>query len=120
MKSTILLNSNENTKQVEEEEKARFVKSILQIMGVPIEEIWQDEQLSVQDKIQLRGLLSAYSIKIIDDSDGQLQFYVENELVGEWKKPEYKMKRDLQEIDSNKKLYLEMHVNYWSIFDEEN
>ncbi len=75
-------------------------------MGVPIEELWQDESLSVQEKIQLRGLLSAYSIKIIDDSDGQLQFYVENELVGEWKKPEYKMRRDLSEIDPNKKIIL--------------
>jgi len=120
MKSTILLNSNENLKQIEEEEKARFVKSILEIMCVPIEEFWQDEGLSVQDKIKLRGLLSAYSIKIIDDSDGHLQFFVENELVGEWNKPEYKMKKDLSEIDPNKKLYYEMHVNYWSIFDEEN
>jgi len=120
MKSTILLNSNENTKLVEEEEKARFVKSILQIMGVPIEDVWQDNEMSVEEKIRFRGILSAYSIKIIDDSDGQLQFYVENELVGEWKKPEYVMKRDLEEVDPSRKLYLEMHVDYWSIFDEEN
>lgn len=89
-------------------------------MGVPIDEIWAEETLSVDDKIQLRRILRTYSIKIIDHSDGQLQFYVENELVGEWNKPEYKMKRDLSELDPNKKLYLEMHVDYWSIFDEEN
>lgn len=120
MKSTILLNSSEIIKQVEEEEKTRFVKSILEILGVPIGEFWQEEALTTEGKIQLRRLLSAYSIKIIDDSDGHLQFFVENELVGEWNKPEYKMKRDLSEIDPTKKLYYEMHVNYWSIFDEEN
>lgn len=120
MKSIILLNSNENTKQVEEEEKTRFIKSILEIMGVPIGDIWQGESLSVQDKIQLRALLSTYSIKIIDDSDGKLSFYVENELVAEWNIPYYKMKKDLSEIDPNKKLYKEMHVDYWSIFDQEN
>lgn len=120
MKSTILLNSNENLKQVEEEEKARFVKNILEVMGVPIGDFWQEIELSVEDKIRLRGVLSAYSIKIIDESDGHLQFYVEDQLVGEWNKPLYKWKRDLSEIDPNKKLYLEMYVDCWSIFDEEN
>ncbi len=90
-------------------------------MGVPINELWQaDQDLSVEDKIKLRGILSTYNIKTIDDSDGHLQMFVDGELIAEWHKPQYKMKRDLSEIDPGKKLYVEMHADYWSIFDEEN
>lgn len=120
MKSTILLNSNENKRKVEEEEKSRFVKSILEIMGVPINDFWQDEELSVDEKIKLRSVLSTYNIRVIDDSDGHLQIFVDGELIGEWNKCTYVMKRDLSEIDPNRNLYLEMHTDYWSIFDEEN
>ena len=121
MEGTILLNSNDNTKQVEEEEKSRFVKSILEIMGVPISEIWSsDQELSVEEKIQLRSLLSTYNIKVIDDSDGQLQIYVDGELIGRWDKPSYILKRDLSELDPNNQLYLELTYKYWSIFDQED
>jgi len=117
MKSTLLLNSNENTRQVEEEEKSKFVKSILEIMGVPIDEAWVHEQLTIDGKIKLLSILNTYNIKIIDYSDGRMQIYVDNEIVGEWNKCHYILKRDLSELDPNKKLYLEMHCDWWSVFD---
>lgn len=120
MNNTLLLNSNENTHAVEDEEKTRFVRSILEIMGVPIDEFWiPDEPLLVQDKIKLRTILSTYNIQVIDDSDGGLRMYVDGQLIAEWKKCEYKLKRDLSELDPNKQLYLEMKVDFWSIFEEE-
>jgi hypothetical protein len=120
MKSTLLLNSNANTRAIEEEEKLRFVRSILEIMGVPIDDFWApDSILSVEDRIKLRSLLSSYNIKIIDDLDGGLQIYVDNQKIAEWKKCEYKLKRDLSELDPTKQLYLEMQVDFWSIFEEE-
>lgn len=118
--SILLLNSDENTRAIEDEEKSRFIYSILEVMGVPVSDIWDpDSELTIENKIKLKSLLSAYNIKIIDFSDGELQVYVDNELIAEWKKCEYKLKRDLSEIDPKKKLYLEMKTNYWSIFDEE-
>ncbi len=118
MKNVILLNSNENTKQVEEEEATRFVRSVLDSIGLPIDNIWdEDGVLSVENKIKLRGILSAYSVQIIDDYDGELRIYVEQQLIGEWKKCEYVLKKDLAQPDPSKKLYLEMHVNYWSMFE---
>jgi hypothetical protein len=118
MKSVILLNSNENTRQVEDEEKTRFVRSVLDSIGIPLENIWDDDGiLSVENKIKLRSVLSVYNIKIIDDSDGGLRLYVDQDLVGEWKKCQYVLKKDLSEIDPSKKLYLEMHVDYWSVFE---
>lgn len=118
MKNVILLNSNENTKQVEEEEKTRFVRSILESIGLPIEDIWdEDGQLSVENKIKLRSILSSYSVQVIENYDGELQIFADHQLIGEWKKCEYVLKKDLSEIDPSKKLYLEMHVNYWSVFE---
>jgi|SRR6185436_9306086 len=119
MQGTILLNYNENIHKVEEEEKNRFLKGLLDQMGIPISEFWSDDQpLSIDQKIKLRNLLITYSIQVIDDLDGHLTIYVEGELVGEWKKSTYKLKRDLSQIDPKKQLYLEMEINCWSLFED--
>lgn len=125
MKATILLNHTENTKKVEDEEKTRYLKSILEQMGVPIQEFWTtDDPLSVDQRIKLRGILGTYGIQVIDDLDGHMQIWVsqdgEQTKVAEWFKCTYKLKRDLRELDPRKQLYLEMEVNCWSLFDEEN
>lgn len=121
MKATILLSYNENIKQVEDEEKMRYLRSLLEMMGIPIEEFWTADSvaLSVDQRIKLRGILSTYGIQVIDDLDGHMQVYFENELVAEWNKCTYKLKRDLREIDPRKQLYLEMEVNCWSQFEEQ-
>ncbi len=111
MKATILLNYNENTKQVEEEEKTRYLRTLLEQIGVPIQEFWSSEiQLSTEQKIKLRDILSQYNINVIDSLDGLFQIYVENKLIAEFLKPTYKLKRDLREIDPRKQLYLEMTI----------
>ena len=119
MKATILLNHDENTKKVEDEEKTRFLRNILEQMGMPIQEIWpMDGSLNVEQRIKLRGILATYSVQVIDDLDGHMQVYVEGERVAEWNKCTYKLKRDLRQIDPRKQLYLEMEVDCWSLFEE--
>ena len=125
MKGTILLNYNENTHQVEEEEKARFLKGILEScfdntdVAAQIQTIWNvDGVLSAPQKVKLRGILATYGIQVIDDLDGHLQIYLENELIAEWFKCTYKLKRDLRVVDPMKRVYLEMEVNCWSVFDD--
>ena len=117
MRGTILLNYNENTKRVEEEEKNRFLKSLLDQMDINTDDIWNGEILSIEQRIKLRGILATYGIQIIDDLDGTLQIYVDNEKVAEWIKPTYKLKKDLRQIDPRKQLYLEMLIEYWSLFE---
>lgn len=118
MKGIILLNASDNTRQVEEEEKSAFVKSILDNIGIPMPEVWgEDGSLSIQGKIKLRGILSTYNVNVIDDKDGALTVYVEKEIVATWKKPSYILKRDLSQIDPKKKLYLEMHTEAWTVFE---
>lgn len=119
MKATILLNYNENTHRVEDEEKTRYLRNILELMGVPIQEFWtSDEPLSIDQRMKLRGVLGTYGVQVIDDLDGHMQVYVEGEKVAEWFKSTYKLKRDLRERDPRKQLYLEMEVNCWSLFEE--
>lgn len=119
MKGTILLNHTENTKKVEDEEKTRYLKDILDQMGLPIQDFWTtDGPLSIEQKIKLRGILATYQIQVIDDLDGHMQVYVDGEKVAEWFKCTYKLKRDLRELDPRKQLYLEMEVNCWSLFEE--
>lgn len=116
MRYTILLDKNEKTKEVETQEQARFVKSILEALEVPIE--WNPEEpFSVEEKLKLRKSLSSYNINIIGDTDGGLKIFVKDELIGEWYKCSYKLKQDYAQIDPAKKLYLEMIVNFWTTFE---
>lgn len=125
MKGTILLNYNENTRQVEEEEKSRFLREILiqsfenTEVAYQIQNIWgTDTPLSPEQKVKLRGILTTYGIQVIDDLDGHMQVFIEDELIGEWYKCTYKLKRDLRVTDPRKRIYLEMEVNCWSHFDD--
>jgi hypothetical protein len=120
MKGTLLLNYDENTKIVEEEEKNRFLYSLLEQIGIPVNDFWKGEiSLSIDQKIRLRTILSTYNIQVIDDLDGNMQVYIDNELVGEWHKCTYKLKKDLRQLDPKKRIYLEMQIDYWSIFEEQ-
>jgi hypothetical protein len=121
MKGIILLNRNENTKAVEEEEKYKFLRLLIEQIGIPINEFWvNDDLLTVDQRIKLREVLLKYSIQVIDDLDGHMTVFFEGELIGEWNKCTYKLKRDLSQIDPRKQLYLEMEINYWSPFEQES
>ena len=121
MKATILLDKDSDTRKVEEEEKSKFIREVLEQIGLPVNEFWTDPNkiLEVNEKIKLRQILNAYNIIIIDDLGGHLQMYVENDLIAEWKKCTYKLKTDLRQINPNKRLYLEMNIDAWSVFEKE-
>lgn len=119
MKGSILLNHSENTKKVEEQEQLRFVRYILESMNLPLEDIYiSDEELSIENKIKLKNILYSYNIEIINYADGNLEIYLDKDLIGKWEKPIYTLKKDLSAIDPKKKLYLEMQLKYWSVFDD--
>jgi hypothetical protein len=120
MKGTILLNYNENIQQVIEEEKNRFLYHLFEQMGLPIHEFWDANSiLTVENKIKLRKILEPEQIQIMNYADGLTQVYIQNKLIGEWRKPFYKIKRDFSKIDKKKQLYLEMHLDFWTIYDED-
>lgn len=118
MQGAILLNYGENIKQVESEEIRKFLHSLLFQIGIPLEGIWDtDDELKIDQKIKLRSLLAKHNIQVIDDMNGHVQVYVDELLVGEWFKCTYTLKRDLSELDRKKQLRMEMHINFWTIFE---
>lgn len=122
--NVVLLNYNENTKKVEAEFRTRFLIDILKTLGLPIDGIWDDkEQLSTDNKIKLRQILAAFNIEVIQNIDGEMKIY-NNEggktrLIGAWNKPKYTLKKDPYQVDPSKKLFLEMKLNYSTIFESQ-
>ena len=121
VKNTILLNASENTSLVEEEEKTRFIRSILEEFELPLEGIWEEDgSQTLESKLKLRSLLNTYGIQIVDDGDGGVHIYCDGIIIGKFGKPEYILKRDLQARDPKKKLFLEMKTSCWSILEEDD
>lgn len=119
MHYAILLNKSEDTKQVEAQEQSRFIKSITEALGIELD--WNpDEELTIEKKQELQSAFKKFNISIVDDADGGLKIYVERDMIAEWFKCKYKLKQDHSIIDRKKQLYLEMNINFWSVFEEEN
>ncbi len=120
MQGTILLNYDTNIQQFEDEERARFLHFTLEQMGVPLQDVWEqnDQPPNTQERIKLRNILSAYNIQVLDDKE-VMDIFVEGEKVGTWNKPNYILKKDGSQLDKRKQLYLEATLTCWSIFEEE-
>lgn len=109
----------EDVKATEEEERNLFVRNVLEAIGLDLSEVWPEISLSVNDKIRLRAFLKKYDVNIIENS-GDFDIFVGNELVGKWFKPFCKLKTDPNELDKSKKIFIEMHIKYQSLFEDEN
>lgn len=115
---TVLLDYNVDRTGVESEEKLKFIRSILEALDVEVDsEVWPEPpetSLTLENKIKLRQQLSSLGLIILEQSDGSLEVYHDNQMIGEWKQPFYVLKTDPSQIDPKKKLYLEMHVSFSS------
>jgi hypothetical protein len=108
----------EDVKAVEEEERNAFVKTVLDGMGVPVDEYWPEEELTVQQKIVLRKLLAAIGVDILDDRDRGVKIYVEDKLVAEWLKPVFILHKDNKARDPSKRVFFEMKARFWNMYDQ--
>jgi hypothetical protein len=112
----ILLDTNAKVREVEDQEKSRFIRSIIDCLNINID--FDPEQAqSMDDKISLRSQLKKFDITIIEDLDGGMQIFAKRDKIGEWRKPKYKLKENIAERDPRKKLYMEMQVELWSSFE---
>jgi hypothetical protein len=128
MGSEIFLADREDFRKIEIQEQQNFILSILFSLGLPKEELdnclVKDKILSVEDKIKLIKLCENFQISIIDDTDGGIKIYVRSDntevLVAEWYKSNFILRIDHSMINRNKKLFVEIHTKWWSMFEEEN
>jgi hypothetical protein len=109
----------EDAKSVEEEERNLFLKETLSKIGVPLEEVWPDILLTVEQKIKLRSLLGKLDIEIVEDGDRGYEIYHQNTPLAKWNKPKFLLRKDNKAKSLNKRLYFEMITNTWSVFDSE-
>lgn len=110
----------DDAKSMEDDERNLFIREILEKIGVPLEDVWPDISLNVDTKIKLRDLLQKLEIEIISDGDRGYQIYHQNTKLGEWFKPRFILREDKGARNFSKKLYYEMVIKTWSIFDTGN
>ncbi|HUU89536.1 MAG TPA: hypothetical protein VMX17_17520 [Candidatus Glassbacteria bacterium] len=113
---TVILVNRHEVREIEHEEKVRWLRSILEQIGVPLDN-WP-ENPSMENLRNMRTLLRKLEIDVINDSDDGLLIYFNNELVAQWVRPTYKMIEDSKEKDQRYRFYYEMHLNYSSVFDD--
>lgn len=114
MKNVILLSHNENTHQVEQEFRYKFIYEVLEAIGLPVASIWKEPNISALEKRNLVDLLNKHNIEIIEELDGCLEMFHKKEQIAKWDKPSYVLKQDLSVANKSKQFYLEMTVSYWS------
>jgi hypothetical protein len=112
-----MLSRSEDTKAVESQEQSRFIKSVLEALEVPID-FEPDEPLSVVEHQRLRQAFKEFNIHVIDDVDGGIKITIGDDLIAEWYKSTYKLKQDSSQPNAQDRLYLEMTVNFWTIFED--
>lgn len=109
----------EDASKVEQEERNIFLRSILEEIGVPLEDVWPDIELTVERKIKLRNLLGKLDIEIVDDGDRGYQIWHEKNKLAEWFKPRFILRQDIEAKTFSKRFYYEMVIKTWSIYDKE-
>ena len=101
----IVLADQYNTYDVIKEQRQEWVATLLIMLGVPEEEIYEGNQ----------DVLAHYGIQVWDHLDnGDVEIIQHNDLIGKWYAPELVAK-----TDENNIVYYEIHLDYDSILENE-
>jgi len=127
------LAARDNFREVEEEWRWEFVFHVLTSIGIPEEELEECVpedgnflEIEPKHKISLRKHMKKRNVTIVDDHDGGIKIYVyvdeleEQIMVAEWKKCKFIYKKDIKEIDPNKRIYMEVQADIWTSFEDED
>lgn len=110
----------EDAAKIEEEEASSFIRNTLISIGIDLDEIWpENKELNSKDRIILRRHLAKLSIDILYDGDRGYKIYWEDNLIAEWFKPLFILKKDTAARKVSDRIYYEMIVKYESLFEED-
>lgn len=103
--SHIVLADRYNAHDVIKEEREQWVVTLLVMLGVPEDEIYEGNQ----------DFLLRHGIQIWDHRDnGDVEIHQNSVLVGKWYAPTLEPK-----YDENNRIYYEIHLDYDSVLDNE-
>lgn len=108
MIQTYLLNMSENKSDFEQEEKLKFLKSVLETLELNTKDFFNDN--TVENKIKIKNLLQKNNLKTLDEED--FTIYFENKEIARMKKPFYKIKKDLSELNRKNQVYIEASIEF--------
>lgn len=101
----IVLADRYNTHEVIKEEKEQWVTTLLVMLGVPEDEIYEGN----------RDIIHRYGIQVWEHLDnGDVEIIQNNVLVGKWYAPRLEPK-----YDENDVIYYEIHLDYDSVLENE-
>lgn len=124
MATKIIQADREDIRTVEKESQNLFIFDILAMCGIPEEQLVPCfpgvDGMSIAQRMALRKLCSQYDVFIVDDFDGGVKIYVNDDIIAEWKKPHYVMRTDPTAKEKSKRIYVEIHCSWWSLFEEQN
>lgn len=121
LKETILAD-RENCQKVAETLQFLWVKDILIQTEMDLEGCFSDSDdpndQSIENRAKLRETLNNNDIYIQEEED--LKIFIQDTLIGHWKKPLFKLKTDLSQKNPKQRLYVEIEIEHWSVFNDLN
>jgi hypothetical protein len=125
MKKIIVQSNLESSKDTFKYIKNGWVQDVLTSIGIDFKDSLNlNEERTIIQRATLKNILKENSINIEDDGE-IVDISIFDKDSGSWQKiafmekPIYRMRQDLKQKDKNKRLYTEIEIICWSVFDEE-
>jgi hypothetical protein len=103
-----------------------LVDILVQILGEDVKEFLPEDEgiQTVDQKIKLRSYLKKNALYVDKNIDGSLRVYTKPDdkndwvIIADWKIPQFKLNYDASQIEKDKKWFVEIVINHWSVFNE--
>jgi hypothetical protein len=107
-------------KNTVEKIKFQWTKSILEQTGLDFNDCFPESDeptdLTIDNKKNIRKILSDNKIEVIDEGEG-CKIYIQEELIAEFYQPSYKLNFDNSKVSRKDRWFVEIKLNFWSVFD---
>jgi hypothetical protein len=121
-----VLADRDNATYVSRKVRYMWHKDILQqILGEDVLEFLPEEELeqTVEQKMKLRSFLRTNGLYVESNTDGTMRIYTKPDdndwlVIADWKIPQFKLVYDYNQIEKDKKWFVEITIEHWSVFNE--
>lgn len=123
MKYSVITNYDpKSINEAVEEERLQFLVFVLDAMGIDLEGCFPDpldpKQITVENRTKLSEVLNKFNVSVIDFKDRTFDLYLDKEKIASWGKHWVELKKDFSEIDPKRRIYVNIHLDCWSVFEQ--